>query len=64
MKIQRKLDTAKATYDIMDLDRKQFSNLLTSYRNQMYIWHNRQVDIEDELLNKLEAMAQSDTLII
>jgi len=64
MNIKRILETAKATYDITGLTKEQFSLLLHSYRKQMYIWHNREIDINDELLNKLEKMADSDTLVI
>ena len=65
MQIKRTLDTAKATYDITGLTKEQFSKLFHCYEKQMYIWHNRYPDPEeDELLKKLKEMSDSDTLII
>ena len=63
MKIKRTLETANATYDIMELTKQEFKNLVFCYEKQMYIWHNRQPE-GDELLDKLKQMVDSDTLII
>ena len=64
MNITRKLETSNATYDLTGLTKDQFRNLVQCYEKQMYIYCNRSIPEDDELLNKFRKMADSDTLII
>jgi succinate dehydrogenase flavin-adding protein (antitoxin of CptAB toxin-antitoxin module) len=64
MKITRKLETANATYDLTELTKRQFSDLLHCYEKQMYIYCNREMPEDDELLNKMRKMADNDTYTV
>jgi len=63
MKVKRTIETINATYDILDLSERQFKDLLHCYEKQMYIYCNRQIPENDELLNKLKKMAESNITI-
>ena len=71
MKITRKLETANVVYDLTELTKRQFSDLLHCYEKQMYIYYNRQLpsdnDVGDpmvELYFKLKQINDLDVVII
>lgn len=63
MNIKRTLDTANASYDILGIDRKQLSTLVSAYTHYLVYTHH-QLSNDDELLNKLEKMIESDIYIV
>ena len=63
LEIKRELDTSNAVYSISGLSRPQFSILYRGYLE--YIYRACQCTPEDdELLKKLQKMADSDITII
>ena len=60
MNIKRTLKTEEATYDLTGLTHRQFTELLSCYEKQWYIYCNREIPDEgkDELLDKMRKMAE------
>lgn len=63
MNIKRTIDIKNSKYEITDLNREQFSKIISAYRHYLY-YTCHSLPEGDELLNKLEKMVEADSLIL
>jgi len=67
MKIERKIETANASYNIYELNDKQFKFLLAALNHYAHYTHHCTPDPESDigqLIDKLEKMEQSSITVI